>query len=54
MTPSSQDSFLNNETGATAIEYAFIASMIAMAIVGILILLGADLQGAYQRVVNMF
>ncbi|HAX92235.1 MAG TPA: Flp family type IVb pilin [Rhodospirillaceae bacterium] len=47
-------SFLKNETGATAIEYALIASLIAVVIVTSLILLGGDLSAAYQRVSDMF
>lgn len=46
--------FLRTESGATAIEYALIAAMIAMAIVVILGTLGGSLAGAYQRVSDMF
>lgn len=42
------------ERGATAIEYALLAAMIAMAIVGAAAALGTTLTEAYQRVVNMF
>lgn len=45
---------LQNQDGATAIEYAFIAGMIATAIVGAVLLLGTNLQNAYQTVVDMF
>jgi len=43
-----------NETGATAIEYALIASLIAMAIVAVLILSGDSLKEAFQRIVDSF
>lgn len=44
--------FLKLEKGATAIEYGFIASLIAVAIVGALLALGPTLAGAYQTVAN--
>ena len=44
--------FLKNEEGATAIEYGLIASLIAVAIVGVLLTLGPTLSGAFQTVQN--
>jgi pilus assembly protein Flp/PilA len=46
--------FLSKEDGATAIEYGFIASLIAVAIVGVLLTLGPTLAAAFQRVENSF
>ena len=47
-------SFLKARHGATAIEYALLAGMIAIAIAAVVGLLGQDLTAAYQRVTNMF
>jgi pilus assembly protein Flp/PilA len=44
--------FVEKDHGATAIEYGFIASLIAVAIVGTLLTLGPTLAGAYQTVAN--
>ena len=44
--------FLKNETGATSIEYAMIASGIAVAIVVTVQSLGATVKGSYQSVQN--
>lgn len=44
--------FLKEEQGATAIEYGLIASLIAVAIVGILTLLGPKLEGVFTTVNN--
>jgi Flp pilus assembly pilin Flp len=46
--------FLKQRVGATAIEYAFIASMIAAVLAVTIGLLGQDLKGAYQAIVDMF
>ncbi len=54
MMTSSIRRFLQNQDGATAIEYAFIAGMIATAIVGSVLLLGTRLEAAYQAVVDLF
>ena len=40
--------FLSNLKGATAIEYALIASFIALAILGVLIIFGNDLNSLYD------
>ena len=42
--------FLRNENGATAIEYGLIASLIAVAIVGVLVTLGPKLSGVFTTV----
>ncbi len=42
--------FLKQEGGATAIEYGLIASLIAVAIVGVLITLGPALSGVFANV----
>ena len=42
--------FLREETGATAIEYGLIASLISVAIVGVLTLLGPKLEGVFTKV----
>jgi pilus assembly protein Flp/PilA len=42
--------FVANESGATAIEYALIASLVAVAIIGALGLLGTKLQNTFNEV----
>ncbi len=42
--------FFANESGATAIEYALIASLIAIALVTILGSLGTKLSGVFNEV----
>lgn len=42
--------FLRDETGATAIEYGLIASLIAVAIVAVLAALGDKLTAVFQKV----
>ena len=42
--------FMKNEKGATAIEYGLIASLIAVAIVGVLLTLGPKLAGVFSTV----
>ncbi len=42
----------NNEDGATAIEYGLIAALIAVAIVGVLALIGPKLAGTFTKVNN--
>jgi pilus assembly protein Flp/PilA len=44
--------FVKDEEGATAIEYGLIASLIAVAIVGVLLTLGPVLSGVFQQVQN--
>ena len=42
--------FLKNEQGVTSIEYALIALLIALGILGSLKLLGTDVAALYQNV----
>ena len=42
--------FMTQEEGATAIEYGLIASLIAVAIVGVLVTLGPALSGVFAQV----
>ena len=42
--------FLKEEQGATAIEYGLIASLIAVAIVAVLLTLGPKLTQVFQKV----
>jgi pilus assembly protein Flp/PilA len=44
--------FFKNRAGATAIEYALIASLIAMVVVTSLGALGAKLSGSYNAVTS--
>jgi pilus assembly protein Flp/PilA len=46
--------FLKNESGATAIEYALIASGISIAIVAAVYSLGSQLTAKYQGVSTAF
>lgn len=45
-------SLWRNEEGATAIEYGLIAALIAVAIVGVLALIGPKLAGTFGTVNN--
>lgn len=42
--------FVQNESGATAIEYGLIASLIAVAIIAVLTTLGGSLSGTFSKV----
>ena len=42
--------FLKEEDGATAIEYGLIASLIAVAIIAAVTLIGTNLQGTFKKV----
>jgi pilus assembly protein Flp/PilA len=44
--------FLANESGATAIEYALIASLIAVAIIGTVTTLGGKVKTVFNEVAN--
>lgn len=44
--------FFKEEDGATAIEYGLIASLIAVAIVTVLLALGPQLQAVFQKVTD--
>ncbi len=43
-----------DDSGATAIEYALIASLIAVFIVGALTTVGSQLSGAFVRISSSF
>jgi pilus assembly protein Flp/PilA len=43
---------MRDQAGATAIEYALIASLIAVAIVGAVIALGGSVTGLFNTVAN--
>ena len=45
-------SFIANESGATAIEYALIASLIAVAIIGALTTLGTKISSTFNEIAN--
>lgn len=42
--------FWKDEEGATAIEYALIAGLIAVAIIGALSALGTDIKGLFEKI----
>lgn len=42
--------FLNDESGATAIEYGLIAALIAVVLVGALQAVGTSLGGAFDKI----
>lgn len=42
--------FAKDESGATAIEYGLIASIVSIAVVGALILIATPLEGLYVKV----
>ncbi|WP_181703583.1 Flp family type IVb pilin [Chthonobacter albigriseus] len=44
--------FLRNESGATAIEYGLIASLIAVVIIGAATTLGTKISNTFGRVSN--
>ena len=46
--------FFRNDSGATAIEYALIASAIAGAIIAVVMAMGTQLQTKYQSVSDGF
>jgi pilus assembly protein Flp/PilA len=41
-----------DDEGATAVEYGLLVALIAAVIVGVVTLLGAEIQGAFQDVVD--
>jgi len=47
-------SFLVNQSGATAIEYALLAGLIALAIVASLTVIGGKLSGGFNTVASKF
>jgi pilus assembly protein Flp/PilA len=46
--------FVRDDGGATAIEYALIASGVAAAIAAVIMTMGTSVQGMYQSVANAF
>ena len=44
--------FLNNESGATAIEYGLIAALIAVVIITAVTTIGTNLKGTFNNVAN--
>ena len=46
--------FMSDEAGATAIEYAFIAAGVALAIAGAVTALGGSLIPIYQQIAAIF
>jgi pilus assembly protein Flp/PilA len=44
--------FMNDESGATAIEYGLIAALVAVALVTALGLMGTKLSGTFQKVTD--
>ena len=46
--------FIRDDSGATAIEYALIASGIAAAIIAVVMSMGTTLNGMYTSVANGF
>ena len=46
--------FLSDSSGATAIEYALIASLIAIAIITTVTAVGAKLNGSYSNIASAF
>jgi len=44
--------FLRKEDGATAIEYGLIASLVSVAIVAALVVLGPTLRGVFETITN--
>lgn len=45
-------SFIKREDGASAIEYALIAGLIAVAIIGVAGLLGTELKALFQSILD--
>jgi Flp pilus assembly pilin Flp len=46
--------FLSDTRAATSIEYAIMASCIAVAVVGVIVSTGSTLQGTYQKVLDAY
>ena len=45
---------LANERGATAVEYALIASLIAAVVAGIVTVMGGEVLGLFQMMVDLW
>ena len=52
--PRSLNSKLENEAGVTALEYAFIAGLVAIAIVSAVQTLGTNVSGLFNSVLSGF
>ena len=46
--------FLNDETGASAVEYALLVALIAAVIVGAVTILGANLKAIFDSAAGVF
>jgi pilus assembly protein Flp/PilA len=46
--------FLKDNSGATAIEYSLMATMIAVVIVGVVGIVGGSVKDAFQKGVDIF
>ena len=46
--------FLRDETGATAVEYALLASLIAAVVAATVVLLGEEVLGAFELIVSLW
>jgi len=44
--------YVSDVTGATAMEYALIAAFVSVAIVGVVALLGGDVAGLFQSILD--
>ena len=44
--------FLNDERGATAIEYGLIAALIAMVVISAMTAVGTNLRGKFNNIAN--
>ena len=44
--------FIKNESGATAIDYGLIASLIAMAVITAVTAIGTNLKGNFNNIAN--
>jgi pilus assembly protein Flp/PilA len=45
-------SFIDNESGATAIEYGLIAALIAVVVITAVTTIGTNLKGTFNNVAN--
>ena len=44
--------YVNDQAGATVIEYALIAAFVSVAIVGVVAILGGDVAGLFQSILD--
>ena len=44
--------YVNDEIGATVIEYALIAAFVSVSIVGVIAILGGDVAGLFQSILD--